>query len=82
MTYRHSEFIHASYLPTDSCDFDFDEIDRRISGEQDPKEIESEKPTLLDEIATLRRITYQIVNSEEPHITAEFILKTLCKDVY
>lgn len=80
MNSRHSEF-HASYLPQDSCDFDFDEIDRRLAGETDetrPDPIHSR----LEEIEHLRRITCQIVTAKNPLKIVKTLLATLCPTIY
>ena len=84
MTSRHSEF-HAAYLPQDSCDFDFDEIDRRLGwkepGDDDIRDKEDVSLSALDEVRELRELIRVIVSDKNPVRMARKIHDTLCKDV-
>jgi hypothetical protein len=68
---RHSEF-GGSYIPQGSCDFDFDEIDERLAGENEPHE--EEVSPYMKEVNELRRVAREIVASKKPHKTAKIIL--------
>lgn len=81
---RHSEF-HAAYLPQDSCDFDYDEIDRRLAGNSDPEELPDrglQPCSRMEEIEHLRSVTRQLVTAKHPHKLVKTLLTTLCPSIY
>lgn len=82
---RHSEFTHGSRIPEDSIDFDYDEIDRNIFGNE---EVSKETPRaaaahhFMDEITIMRKFIFQIASSDEPHEVAALIMRTQCPAFY
>ena len=83
---RHSEFVHASNIPEDSCDFDYDEIDRNVFGEHSlppkPSAATRVKASLMDEVSHLRKLAIKIITSHDPVQTSTTFLNTLCPNVY